>query len=306
MSADTPQDSELKQLLADTAALRRRYRAVSQEEPPAQLDEAIRAAARRDVRARPRAAGSRLGTSWHIPASIAAVVVVSVTLAVMVAQHDTQLPVAKDQPTPTPARGAEAARDQAEAAPASGALKAKAQPEAVKRAVQAPPQAAGPPASSEASTATAVEKLERSMVPVAKQGPEAKQVPEAKKPIAPTGIELRVEPSPARAPAETAPPTPAAAPNAIPAPPALQEGTPKATAEGTASALPLAKRRTLASPAEADSSGSPWEKDPQGWLGHIEELRAAGRSEDAAISFRAFRTRYPDYQLPAGFVAPGP
>ncbi len=297
MSADTPQDRELEQLLADTAALRRRYRAASQEEPPAQLDEAIRAAARKDVRARPHPAGSRLGTSWRIPASIAAVLVVSVTLTVMVAQHDAQLPVAREQPAPAPPLGAEAPKEQAEAASVSDAFKQTARPHPAKSAAQDRPQAARPPASSEAPAATAVEKRERPVTP------------EGKTPIAPAGVASRAEPTSAQAPAKPAVPatTPAAAAGAnfSPAQPTLEEGAAKATVEGTVSAQPLAKRRMQASPAEADS-GSPWEKDPQAWLQHIEELRAAGRTEDAAVGFRAFRSRYPDYRLPAGFVAPGP
>ena len=64
----------------------------------------------------------------------------------------------------------------------------------------------------------------------------------------------------------------------------------------------LTQRRALSNFAEGESKASPWEKDPQTWLAHIEELRVAGRTQDAEASFRAFRDRYPDYQLPAGFV----
>ena len=297
MSADTPQDSELKQLLADTAALRRRYRTASQEEPPTQLDEAIRAAARREVRARPYPARSRLPASWRIPASIAAVVVVSVTLTVMVAQHDAQLPVATEQPAPAPALGAGAAKDQAEAASASGALKEKGGRDFAKGVVQARRPAGGAPASPDASTVAPVEKLERSVAP------------EVKSPIGAAGTDLRAEPSRALAPAKPAPaatPAAAAGANSTPAQSTAQEGTVKAAAEEAVSAQPVARKRAQANFAEADSRSSPWENNPQAWLAHIEELRAAERNEDAAVSFRAFRTRYPDYRLPAGFVAPGP
>ena len=53
------------------------YRAGSTEEPAAHLDAAILAAARREV------ALSRFARSWHLPASVAAVLVIGVSLALM-------------------------------------------------------------------------------------------------------------------------------------------------------------------------------------------------------------------------------
>ena len=68
----------------------------------------------------------------------------------------------------------------------------------------------------------------------------------------------------------------------------------------------LAKKQALPASPNSEAAASPWEKDPHAWLAHIDELRTAGRSADAVASFRAFRSRYPDYRLPAGFVVPGP
>jgi len=296
VSADTPQDSDLEQLLTDTAELRRQYRAASQEEPPIQLDETIRAAARRQMGARP--GGSRWGVSWHVPASIAAVVVVSVTLAVMVGRREAQPPVAREQRAAAPAPRSEVARDQADAGSASGVLKEKSGPTAAEPAAQPLPHSGGAPASLEAPPASAVQKVGR---PVASEGKEGKSS------VGPAGAELGAEAAHVAAPA--APPAaaaPAAATEANSTQGQSQEGAAKAKAEERVSAQPLARKRAQARPAETDSIASPWEKDPQAWLAHIEELRATGRNEDAAVSFRGFRNRYPDYQLPAGFVAPGP
>ena len=60
-----------------------RYRALAREEPGAALDAAILAAARRAVGARPGAARARL-RRWALPGSVAAVVVLSVTVTLQI------------------------------------------------------------------------------------------------------------------------------------------------------------------------------------------------------------------------------
>jgi hypothetical protein len=303
VSEDVSGDRELEQLLADSAALRRGYRAASQEEPPAALDAAIRAAARRETRTRPRPVGSAFAVSWRIPASIAAVVVVSVTVTVMVTQRHAHLPVASEQSAPAPAAGARPARDEAAAAAASGAPKEGKDDVGTRKAgLQARPQAARPPAPHGVPPEAPVGKLERPASPGADT------------PITPATVELRQQPSPVQAEAEqkaasstTAPPASASANATTPArlAPAVRPAGAAATADETMSARSLAKKQGLPGTAEADLRAAAWERDPQAWLAHVEELRAAGRTEDAEASFRAFRRRYPDYRLPAGFVAPG-
>lgn len=289
MSADTPKDRDLEELLAEAAALRQQYRVASQEEPPVTLDEAIRAAARREVRARPLTIGSAFGGSWRVPASIAAVVVVSVTVAVMVSQHDARLPATGAQPSSGLPAVVGVPKDQAE--PAPGYRRAKEQPkgDAAKARPQAPSSPAVPARSSPAPAEAAIEKSE---VP-----------PKVESPIARTAAE-RDEPLRTQTPAKTA--LPAATANSTAAPPPAPEAAAKATADGPVSGQLLNKKRAPSNFAEVESKVSPWEKDPQTWLAHIEELRAERRMQDAEASFRAFRSRYPDYQLPAGSIAPVP
>jgi hypothetical protein len=55
-----------------------------------------------------------------------------------------------------------------------------------------------------------------------------------------------------------------------------------------------------------EAADAPWARDPQAWLEHVKQLQAAGRIEEAKASYKAFRSRYPDYRLPAGFVPPVP
>jgi hypothetical protein len=297
VSADTPQDRDLEDLLAEAAARRQQYRVASQEQPPVALDEAIRAAARREVGARPLTIGSGFGGSWRVPASIAAVVVVSVTVAVMVSTHDSQLVATKERPSSGAPARVGAAKDQTESASDDRTVKQQREVDAAKATLQARPLTAVPASSAPAPAEARVEKSELAA--------------KIESPIARTASE-REEPLRAQTPAKTAlpavaeTPAPATAPNATAAPSPAPEAAAKATADGALSGQVLTKRRAVSNFGEAESKASPWEKDPQTWLAHIEELRVAGRTQDAEASFRAFRGRYPDYQLPAGFVPPVP
>ena len=66
--------------------LDRLYRDVAREEPPAHLDAAILAAAHREAGARPRSLSARL-RAWRVPVSIAAVVMLSVSLVTLVREE---------------------------------------------------------------------------------------------------------------------------------------------------------------------------------------------------------------------------
>lgn len=70
------------------------YQAAGGEEPPAALDDAIRAAARREVNARPQSTAGggtepavRQKRSWYVPMSIAAVLVLSVSLVTLIKEE---------------------------------------------------------------------------------------------------------------------------------------------------------------------------------------------------------------------------
>lgn len=75
--ADEPRDLQLS----------RCYREVAREEPPLRLDAAILAAARREVGAGPRPAALRWLRSWRLPMSIAAVVVLSVSVVTLMREE---------------------------------------------------------------------------------------------------------------------------------------------------------------------------------------------------------------------------
>lgn len=63
------------------------YRAVPAENPPEHLDAAVQAAARRAVGARPQVAGASLLRAWRVPLSIAAVLVMSVSMVTLTVRH---------------------------------------------------------------------------------------------------------------------------------------------------------------------------------------------------------------------------
>ena len=67
------------------------YRATLPEQPPAALDDAIRAAARRAVAARPQPVGGSLVRRWQTPLSIAAVLVLCVSLVAVMHEEGGEL-----------------------------------------------------------------------------------------------------------------------------------------------------------------------------------------------------------------------
>jgi hypothetical protein len=84
------------------AQLTAMYRAAGQDAPPAALDAAILAAARREVAARPRPADYSFGRAWRAPLSIAAVIVLSVSLVTLMREEAPELaaPPRADAPPP--------------------------------------------------------------------------------------------------------------------------------------------------------------------------------------------------------------
>ena len=114
MSEQSPRDRELEALLDREGEMSRAWRGASRDEPSSALDDAIRAAARRAVQAGPR----RLpfGVRWRVPLSIAAVLVLSATLTVLVADRRDHVPSAGVSEAPAPAAkpAADAAARQSE------------------------------------------------------------------------------------------------------------------------------------------------------------------------------------------------
>jgi hypothetical protein len=83
MKPTSPEDRDLEKMSSEVSV---RYRTGAEEEPPARLDAAVLAAARREVEQ------SRQRRNWRMPASIAAMLVIGVSLVLIVRNNEPPLP----------------------------------------------------------------------------------------------------------------------------------------------------------------------------------------------------------------------
>ena len=269
------------------------YRAAAREAPPAHLDAAILAAARREVGARPRPFAATL-RRWQVPVSIAAVVMVSASLVILVREEEGRriegppVPaVAKPDDQPAEPRVLFSKPDVATDAE---------QPQV---AAQAPEQHRR--LRDDASRSAAMDKrpdpAPRETDRAAVSGATDVATPETA---------ARELPQPFRA----APPRAAEERAAPAAPDTATAGSPAAPVE-----LRSARSTADASPAEpmtgvmavkpaAQDQRPVWhgfEKElPEKWLARIEELKRQGRAAEAEAMMSEFKRRFPEHPLAAG------
>lgn len=341
MSSGSGPHDEFEQMLTASHELRARYRAASQEEPSAQVDDAVLASAHRAVRSRPRLASSPFASSWRVPLSIAAVLVVSVTVTLMVVRDERHLPSAEQDGARR--KDAPAAVSAPPSATASSAARTPAGPPASappQRETAKPSQDAyqGAPPQRDLSAQSEMEKRKA-------ESPPSASAPNALPEEAPThALKKEVQPFPATPPAAAPSAQPAQEPareaQAPPPAPKSDQLRDSAISQGGASAkgdLSLREEeRYSESKPSANVGGGPqvreqkaqdklmrqrstaplgleaprtpgasaaaaWESDPQLWLRHIEQLVREQRMTEARESLRAFRLHYPSYPLPAEF-----
>lgn len=256
--------------MENDAPLAAAYRAGAHETPPAHLDDAIRAAARRAAGAGPRRV-SRL-RAWRVPVSLAAVLMLSVTVVLMVREEGgDRLEPAPPPVVATPQAAMERAVPEVVSPPASPATSARIPP--------APQRSAPSPATGGAPSGTALQ-------PLAKAAPETEQAVSS--------------------------PAPAAAREDAAAGSRRESDTPRpmmrsAPAPVAADAAPGSAARPAAAPAAAMSAAVPaqqalWQdllnEPAEKWIQRIVEWRRAGRSADAEALTVEFRRRFPDQRLP--------
>jgi len=288
----------------------RRYRELAREEPPRALDDAILAAARRELETRPAPLVAPSGRRrWAVPIAAAAVIVLSavVTLHVQREQPDAELAM------PLPAPPAAQKDERAAAVP-------RAETQRDKLAVQ--PSKAEPYGEKEAAKSQAPERRRAVEFSSARPGaPAIAQAPAAAQPLPPPqptpDLGGAVEPKPPADPGRFSPdPAPSAAPptqasqmQMRPAAPAAKSA-PRAAESASAAAGPpvaaeqqstlgsLRDRARLREDAGALAKRAEPSESPERMLERVAALRREGRQKEADDLYAEFRKRFPDYRIP--------
>ncbi len=263
--------------------LERVYAETGREEPRAELDQAVRAAARREVRARPRALGARLRT-WRLPISIAAVVVLSVSLVSLMREEAVdRLEEGFSPRTPEPG---------IPAAPPFGDAKLKASESA-----GSPGRAPAPAAQALPAPATdQAQRARRRDVPASIGGKRAEPFhPEIRQQGADAAKESALEqPAPAGDAAREAPSQGAAR-----APvPSIQYAPAEKEQDLAGTRMPNKSERSLTNSKSATVLQELDKAPPQAWLEKLEALRRQGQNDEADELLAEFRRRFPNHPVP--------
>lgn len=261
------------------------YRAASGEEPPAQLDAAIRAAARREVDAGPARPSMARSRNWGVPLSLAAVVVLSVSVVLMMQQEGADRLESLTSPVPAKPRAADAGigNDATRSQVVEEVLPQRAPAPAPAAVRVEPPKAvsepAPPPAAKQRDAETGLRALESRVDP------------------ATSAAEADNKPDELKAKREREAPT-------APAPSLLRSMPAPVAGESAAGAGRADRRAPSGVLADAPAKDALWrdlvDAPPEKWLQRIDELRRAGKAADAAAVVAEFRRRFPAEHLPEG------
>ena len=320
---DFPPDPDLDAMLAQTAALRRRYaNATAAEAPSAAADARIRAVAWHAVDATPPAPGSIWWRRLRVPVSIAAVLVLT-TSAMLAMLRDTGERSLVD-PLPNRAKGPAAMSpaampgdstpagpmaDQKVAPPAPSSLLPQREESAVGKRL---PRASRMPREPDLGLHDYRQSRDSTAVP-ADNANAAQPSAKAELPAAAVGAIPPATPAPAEERARTAT-------GAVAGPPSAARSQADAVAPA-APPLPMAKslRReareldTQSAAARAQeraealqSLSKLFRSDPGAWLGFIRRLWQSGAREDAIRQMATFHEAYPTYPVPQDFPVRAP
>ena len=276
------------------------YRAAAREEPPPALDDAIRAAARRAVGSRPQRMGSPFIHAWRVPLSIAAVMVLTVSLVTIMREEAPEIMSAPGGVTTV------GEADQMRAGPAADARE---RASAVPKTLVAPatrPDSVGlkPPAQTGSSGLGLREnRVSPDPVPGAPKDTAAAHRLETDAPTT-SVLAKRALPQAFPEAVDTHDDTAvAAAGKRRQLTKEESPASPARAAEKTMSA-PVPAPALATAPVMAGGAIQPrTDLPPDKWLERIEDLRRQGRLDEAKTSLGAFRKRYPDHELPASLKA---
>jgi len=284
-----PRDEELSRIYRDAEAL----------EPSQRVDDNILAASRRVAGARPRSARVGFARRWGAPVALAATVVVTTTLALMVVERqsdpDTVTPAAPGAGRPAKVSPAEPQRADslAKSSPAELPSAAPTLSAPVPRAAARGDRVEPHPSKSAPSS----ERLGTGQPGFATDVPRA---PEALRKEETRPAAAAVPSSGERAGADQ----PAPSPEAQRAPEVRQ--TPRAPAAALTgdantlrdSALTLQRAGALSASAGRVAVSEAKERTPEKWLEDIRKLKTQGKTTEAGRELAEFKKRYPDYRLP--------
>lgn len=286
--------------------IERLYREAAGETPPAHLDAFILAAARREAGARPRSIAPKL-RRWHVPVSIAAVLVVTVSLVVLVREERPMLMMRDEgallkSERETPEEGRR--RIDEGAAPPARATHAEAQQGSRQLPAAAPEPSRRDSRDDKKPSAGPGEPVDEPSIRMSRPA----AVPDAS---TPAGTEhegkpmsQRVQASPAGVAEERMASAKAntVVAGKVASPAAPSEPQPARATADVPPAKPVAEGAMLRSVEQARPPvWRAFEKEPpEKWLAHIEDLRKQGRVVEAEEMLSEFKRRFPEHSLPTG------
>lgn len=274
------------------ADLSRLYREVAAGEPPAHLDAAILAAAQREAaRAAPRR-DRPWWRRWTIPVSVAALVVLSVSLSLLVSREQDRVEIpapaaAPAVPQSPPAPGTE--REPSAAPPREAQKSAVPEPPAARAGKRAPAPVPEQRPESPANVMERKEEARRSDVFVPEPKAAAKAADGGAAPAAPLPPAAGEAEAAAGAAADAAKPGAGAEPRTAPQGSGILSA-PAGAGSGRSRGAPLGE--ALQPPS------------PEAWIEEIRTLRRQGREREAAERLDEFRRAYPGYALPEDLRQP--
>jgi len=268
-----PRDEELSRIYRDAEGPR----------PAQRVDDNIIAASQRVAGARPRPAGVRFARRWGTPFALAATVVVTFTLTLMVFERESGL----DKMAPAATRADRPAKVlQAEP-------KRAGQPETESPAVLQP-IAPAPPVPQVAAQRDRVQQRPGESAAASKPPGTGQFAPAPEAPRAPEALRR----------SEGAAPAPAAPASDSQSAPELRQQTPQAPAAAPAAGALSESAATPQSSSDAAATASRLavpeakERTPEKWLEDIRKLKTEGKATEAERELAEFKKRHPEYRVP--------
>ena len=271
--------------------LSRIYRDAEGPRPPQRVDDNILAASQRVAGARRRHAGFRFARRWGPPIALAATVLVTFTLALMVFERESGLDAMAPEAPRTDRQAkvlpAEPRADQP-GTPSPLVLRPIAPAPPISQVLQRDPVGQGPGGSTVSRGGLGTG--QPAFAPEVPRAPDALRKREEAKPAPAAAAPAASE----RASVERQPPAQSA--------PELRQQAPQATAPPAAGAGGLLESASTVRSAGGFASplavSEAKERTPEKWLEDIRKLRTEGKTTEVERELAEFRKRYPDYILP--------